>query len=123
SGPTPGMDVVTALDDCGNAGTVTVDVRAAFAVAPARATIKPGTSFQVRTDGSLGAVKFTAQALPSMGTISATGLYTAGAREGLDLIEVQDTATGEQAVLQYRVSNTASFHASPGKLALPAGAA
>lgn len=122
SGPTPAIDTVTASDDCGSSATVTIDVRAAFGVAPARATVKPGTSWQVATSGLLGAARFTAPALPSGGSITAAGRYTAGPLEGLDLIEVQDTGSGEQAVLQYRVSATAAFRAAPAKLALPAGA-
>ncbi|MBK7859177.1 MAG: FG-GAP repeat protein [Archangiaceae bacterium] len=122
SGPTPGTDTLTASDDCGNSATTTVEVRAAFSVAPARATVKPGTSFQVATSGLLGTARFTAQTLPSGGSISANGRYTAGTTEALDLIEVQDDATGEQAVLQYRVSTAAKFRAAPPRLALPAGA-
>lgn len=122
AGPTPAMDTLTAADDCGNSATTTVDVRAAFGVAPARATVRPGTTFTVSTTGFLGAPRFTAQALPSGGSITMDGRYTAGANEGLDLIEVRDTGTGDQAVLQYRVSTSATFRAAPAKLALPAGA-
>ncbi len=68
------------------------------------------------------AAAFTAMAMASGGTISATGAYVAGALEGLDLIEVRDSTTGEEALLQYRVSLSAAFRAVPAKLALPAGA-
>lgn len=122
TGPTPGKDTVTASDDCGGSASVDITVIAAFAVAPARATVKPGTAFQVRVSGTLGMPVFTSTALGSGGTISAAGAYVAGAAEGLDLITVRDSLTGEEALLQYKVSATASFRAVPAKLALPAGA-
>jgi len=122
SGPTPAMDHVTAADDCGNSAATTVDVRAAFAVSPTRATVRPGTTFTVVTSGLLGTARFTPQTMPSGGSMMMDGRYTAGPSEGLDLIEVEDTGTGEQAVLQFRVSNTATFRAAPARLALPAGA-
>ncbi len=121
TGPTPGKDVVTASDDCGNSGMVEIEVIAAFDVAPARASVKPTTRFQVKVSGTVGAPTFTAMTMGSGGTISATGLYTAGATAGLDLIEVRDSVTGEEALLQYAVSTTASFRALPAKIALPAG--
>ena len=122
TGPTPGKDTVTASDDCGNSSSVDVAVIAAFSVAPARATVKPGTPLQVQVSGTVGMPVFTARAMASGGTISATGSYKAGATDGLDLIEVRDSMTGEEALLQYRVSTAATFRAQPAKLALPAGA-
>lgn len=122
SGPTPATDTVTATDDCGNAGTVAIEVRAAFEVQPTHVTVKPMTRFTVKTSGLLGRAVFTSQALPSGGSISAAGEYVAGNIEGLDLIVVQDDGSGEQALLQYRVSSAAKFRAVPAKLALPAGA-
>ncbi len=122
AGPTPAMDTLTVADDCGGSATVTVDVRAAFGVSPSRATVKPGTSFTVTTTGLLGTARFTPQTMPSHGTITMDGRYTAGPDQGLDLIEVEDLGSGEQAVLQFRVSTTAAFRAMPSRLALPAGA-
>ena len=122
TGPTPGKDKVTVSDDCGNSAGVEVEIIAAFFVAPARATIKPGTSFAVQVLGTLGPARFLSLGLGSAGSISDAGLYTAGALEGLDLIEVKDTVSGEEALLQYQVSTAAAFRGSPAKLALPAGA-
>lgn len=102
AGPTPGTDVLTAADDCGNAATVSVVVGLAFSVQPARATVRPGTRFTLEVMGLEGTALFQAQALPSGGSISAAGEYLAGAAQGLDLIIVRDSATGDQALVQYR---------------------
>ncbi len=122
TGPTPGKDKVTASDDCGNSATVELEVIASFDVIPTRATVKPGTTFQVQVTGTVGMPAFTSRMMASGGTLSATGSYVAGTTEGVDLIEVRDSATGEEALLQYRVSTLALFRAVPAKLALPAGA-
>lgn len=122
AGPTPGTDVLTASDDCGNAATVSVVVDLSFSVQPASATVRPGTRFTVEVQGLKGTAQFEAQTLGSGGSISAAGEYVAGSAEGLDLVIVRDSVTGDQALLQYRVSNAASFRATPAKLALPGGA-
>jgi hypothetical protein len=122
AGPTPGTDELTASDDCGNAATVSVVVALPFSVQPASATVKPGTRFTVEVRGLEGQAQFEAQALGSGGSISAAGAYVAGPAEGLDLIVVRDSATGDQALLVYRVSSAATFRATPARLALPGGA-
>ncbi len=122
TGPTPGKDTVTASDDCGNSSAVDVEVIAAFFVAPARATVKPGTSFTVTVAGTLGTPTFIPMGMASGGTISAAGVYTAGSAQGVDLVQVKDSLTADEALLQYKVSNTAAFRAVPAKLALPSGA-
>lgn len=122
AGPTPASDRVTASDDCGQSATLELPVSAAFLVAPARATIKPGTAIQLRVSGTLGGVEYRVQTIESLGSISAGGLYTAGTREGLDLIVVRDQGSGEEALLQFRVSSAAQFRGSPALLGLPTGA-
>ncbi|MBX7114166.1 MAG: FG-GAP-like repeat-containing protein [Myxococcaceae bacterium] len=122
AGPTPATDTLTVIDDCGNEATTTVEVRGAFYVAPSRATVKPATAFTITVSGALGTARFTAQALGSGGSLSATGNYVAGATNGLDLITVEDTGTGEQVLLQYAVSASAQLRAVPPKLGIPAGA-
>jgi hypothetical protein len=122
AGMTPAMDTLSVIDDCHNTADAKLDVRAAFSVVPSKATVKPGTSFTVQVAGLIGTAVFMGDSLPSGGTIGMDGHYTAGASEGLDLIEVQDSVTGDQAVLQFTVSKTAAMHAAPARLALPAGA-
>jgi hypothetical protein len=121
AGPTPGTDVLTAADDCGNAANAAVVVRLSFDARPARATVRPGTRFTVEVSGLKGTALFEGQSLPSGGSISATGEYLAGPTAGLDVIVVRDSATGDQAVLEYEVSEAAAFRATPAKLALPTG--
>ena len=123
AGPTPGVDVVAAVDDCGNSSSVDLDVHAAFDVKSARATIKPATRFSIRVQGTLGAPTFTTSgSLPSGGTMSAAGEYTAGPSAATDLITVQDSKTGDQALLQFTVSPSAEFRPVSPRLALPTGA-
>ncbi len=123
AGLTPGLDAVTVSDDCANTTTVQLPVLAAFDVQPARATIKPGTRFTISVKGTVGTVTFTVGgSLPSGGTISSSGDYVAGPTTATDLITVQDSVTGDQALLQYKVSPTAQFHPASAKLALPTGA-
>lgn len=119
AGPTPATDTLQVADDCGNSNSVSIDVRAAFSVAPARATVRPGTAFTIAVTGLTGTATFTAMQLQSGGTVSVAGAYVAGTVEGLDLISISDSATGEQALLQYRVSRAARFRASPSRLAVP----
>jgi hypothetical protein len=123
AGPTPGADVITASDECGGLASVTVSVQAAFSATPARATVRPGTRFEVAVTGASGAVTFTAQGalLASGGSIGPTGAYLAGSSPGVDLIVVRDTGTGEQVLLQYQVDATARLRGAPARLALPSG--
>ncbi|MET0286326.1 MAG: FG-GAP-like repeat-containing protein [Polyangiales bacterium] len=122
AGPTPGSDTVLVRDDCGNQASVTVEVRASFAVAPARATIKPGTRFKVRADGMLGLPVFRMQTAGSGGDIDDGGNYSAGPREGLDLIAVRDDASNEEVLLQYDVRSDAMLRGSPARVGVPSGA-
>ena len=122
AGPTPMNDRITVADDCGNSVEVNVDIISPFLVEPARAAVRPGTSFAIRTQGLIGSAQFSADALGSSGSISPSGTYTAGANAGLDLIRVKDSGTGEEVLLQFTVSTTALFRAVPAKLAVPAGA-
>ncbi|MCA3016152.1 MAG: VCBS repeat-containing protein [Myxococcaceae bacterium] len=123
AGPTPGTDVVVATDTCARTGALRLAVTAAFDVQPVRATLQPGTRFTIRVAGAAGAVTFRPPggALASGGAVSATGEYRAGTAEGLDLIVVEDPSTGEQALLQYRVSTRARFRLRPSRLAVPTG--
>ena len=64
-----GTDSITASDDCGNFAQVAVEVKAAFEVAPSRATVAPRASFRIRVTGTQGAPLFSAQggSLPPTG--------------------------------------------------------
>lgn len=123
AGTSAGIDVVRVKDECENAVDLSIEVQPAFAVRPARATVRPATAFTIQVSGATGPVAFapSSSRLASGGSISAEGAYVAGAMEGLDLIVARDTVSGDQALLQYRVSATARFRARPSKLAVPSG--
>ncbi len=124
AGPTPGTDTVVVEDiQCPGDARATVEVVAAFDVAPSRAMVRPGTTFQVATQGMLGGAEFTLVSSPAGSTLSATGEYQAGSGQGLDLVRVRDMQTGDEAVLQYEVSTQAGLKGNPALLAVPSGSA
>jgi hypothetical protein len=122
AGATPGTDVVIVRDDCGMQASVSIAVSASFTVAPAHATLKPGTSFKLRSQGMLGLPVFRMQSAASGGNVDDTGVYTAGAGEGLDLVAVRDDGSGEEVLLQFEVRADALFRGAPARLGLPSGA-
>lgn len=118
-----GTDTITASDDCGNFATISVEVTAAFEVQPERAAVAPNTSFTIRVMGARGTPTFTAQggSLLSGGSITAAGVYTAGAGQGTDVVLVRDSQTGDQAAVVITVSPSANFRPASARLALPTG--
>ncbi|MBL8923508.1 MAG: VCBS repeat-containing protein [Myxococcaceae bacterium] len=123
AGPAAGTDRVRATDDCGRSAELDIRVQPLFDVQPLRATIRPGTTFTISVVGNSGTVEFapSASRLASGGTITAAGVYTAGMTPGLDLIVARDRVSGDQVLLQYRVTPTARFRARPSKMAVPTG--
>jgi len=123
AGAMPGRDVVRVTDDCDTSTDLAIEVKPAFDVQPLRATVRPGARFTIRTAGTSGSVSHgPAQTrLASGGSVSASGEYVAGPTEGLDLIVVRDTVSGDQALLQYRVLANARFRIRPSKMAVVAG--
>ncbi|ATB35937.1 hypothetical protein CYFUS_001351 [Cystobacter fuscus] len=122
AGPTPGTDTVVVEDmRCPGDARLQLSVVAAFGVAPTRATLKPGTSFQVEVTGLLGSAVFSLDAGPTGSTVSPTGVYTAGQGEGVDLVRVRDARSGDVAQLQFQVRKDAMLRGSPAFLGLPAG--
>ncbi|MBN1207293.1 MAG: VCBS repeat-containing protein [Myxococcaceae bacterium] len=122
AGPTPATDTLVVEDlQCPGSAQATVEVVAAFDVAPARAMVRPGTSFQVATAGLLGSAEFTLVSSTAGSTLSSSGVYTAGTGQGLDLLRVRDLRTGDEAQLEYEVSASARLRGEPTAVALPAG--
>ena len=122
AGLTPATDLLVVEDiKCSGSAQATVQVIASFDVAPARAMVRPGTSFQVFTAGLLGNADFSLVSSAAGSTLSPTGMYTAGAGAGVDLLRVRDGQTGDEALLQYEVSASARLRGDPVVLALPAG--
>ncbi|MHA7628087.1 VCBS repeat-containing protein [Corallococcus sp. M7] len=122
AGATPGEDTLTVVDEqCGGATSVKVKVIAGFGVAPARAMLRPGTSFQIRIEGLVGTAAFTLSTNGSGATLTDTGLYTAGQVEAQDVITVRDTKSGDTVALQYTVSKAAKLVGDPLYLGVPSG--
>ncbi|MCE9672321.1 VCBS repeat-containing protein [Myxococcus stipitatus] len=123
AGATPAIDSVLVEDArCeGSSARVSVEVVAPFDISPAKAEVRPGISFQVATAGLIGTPTYSLSQNQSGATLSPEGRYTAGATEGLDLVTVRDSQSGEEAVLQYQVSKSARLAGSPAYLAVPAG--
>ncbi|MBN9688251.1 MULTISPECIES: VCBS repeat-containing protein [unclassified Corallococcus] len=122
AGATPGEDTLTVVDEqCGGATSVKVKVIAGFGVAPARAMLRPGTSFQIRIEGLVGTAAFTLTTNGSGATLTDAGLYTAGQVEAQDVITVRDTKSGDTVALQYTVSKAAKLVGDPLYLGVPSG--
>ncbi len=122
AGPTPSTDSVVVEDvRCPGEARARVAVVAAFGVAPVRATVRPGTSFQVELTGLLGDPVFLLEGSSAGSTVTSSGQYTAGAGEGLDLVRVRDGRTGDEALLRFEVRADAGLRGAPSLLALPAG--
>ncbi|MFE8605606.1 FG-GAP-like repeat-containing protein [Archangium violaceum] len=122
AGSTPSRDTLVVEDlRCPGDASTQVEVVAAFGVAPARATLKPGTSFQVQVTGQMGEPVFSLDRSDVNSTVTPSGLYTAGSGTGVDLVRVRDSRTGDEAVLQFEIRADAVLRGSPALLAVPAG--
>ncbi len=123
AGMKPATDTLFAEDAVcgGDKAMATVEVLGAFQVAPLKGTVKPRTAFKIETQGTLGPATFILAQNGSGGSLTAAGSYVAGAKDGVDLITVRDTATGDDLLVELRVATDARFRASPDRLALPAG--
>ncbi|MFL5353856.1 FG-GAP-like repeat-containing protein [Archangium sp.] len=122
AGPTPSTDTLVVEDvRCPGDARARVSVVAAFDVAPGRATLKQGTSFQVAVSGLLGSPVFTLVSTNAGSTLTPSGVYTAGAGQGLDLVSVRDNLTGDEALLQFEVRSDAVLRGDPELLAVPSG--
>ncbi|MBZ4415285.1 VCBS repeat-containing protein [Myxococcus sp. RHSTA-1-4] len=123
AGRTPATDTLVVEDaKCPGDARATVTVVAAFDVAPARAELPPGTSFQIAVDGLLGSPTYTLTRGDSGATLTPEGVYTAGSRDGVDLVTVRDSLTGDEALLEYQVRAGTRLAGDPAFLAVPSGA-
>ncbi len=121
AGPTPGTDTVV-LEDvrCPGDARTTVRVVTSFQVAPTRAVLRPGASFQVDVAGLLGSAVFELNSRLGS-TLTPEGRFTAGTTPGLDLVRVRDSVTGDEALLEFEVRAGAKLSGDPAWLALPSG--
>lgn len=122
AGLTPSTDTLVVEDvRCPGDARAQVAVVAAFDVAPGRASVKQGTSFQVAVSGLLGEPVFTLVSTNAGSTLSPSGVYTAGMGQGLDLVSVRDGRSGDEALLQFEVRSDAVLRGDPELLAVPSG--
>ncbi|RKH65011.1 VCBS repeat-containing protein [Corallococcus llansteffanensis] len=121
-GATPADDTLVVVDEqCGGSATTRVKVLAGFGVYPAKAMLRPGTTFQILIEGLVGTPSFTLTTNGSGGTLTEGGVYTAGTKEALDVLTVRDAKSGDTAVLQYTVSAAAKLVGDPRYLGVPSG--
>jgi hypothetical protein len=123
AGSTPATDTLVVQDArCPGDARAQVNVVTGFDVAPSRAMVRPGTTFQVQVSGQLGSPVFTLERnATGSSSLSASGVYKAGTGQGLDLVRVRDGRTGEEAVLQFEVRADAQFRGDPELMAVPSG--
>ncbi len=122
AGPSAATDTLFVEDQvCLTRSERALEVLPAFDAAPSRAVLPPARTLQIVTAGLLGTARFSFTDNRSGGTLSATGLYTAGPTPATDLIDVVDEGSGDQAQLRFVVRAGATFRAQPNALAAPAG--
>jgi hypothetical protein len=84
-------DVVSVQDSLGGTKTVQVQVGPALSASPLTTNLASGAQATVTASGGKGPYTFAMQAAPSGGSVTAAGLYTAGALGGVtDVVRVTD---------------------------------
>lgn len=120
AGATTGVDTLRVEDTlCGEMVDVELTVVPLFDVSPREATVRPATSFALSVVGAIGETRVTLLANGSGATLDGR-TYTAGAGEGVDVIEVVDATTAESATLTFTVDAAAQLTVAPTRVALPA---
>ena len=82
-------DVALVTDSHGNTRSATIAVDAKLAISPATKTVLAGSQVQFSATGGLAPYSYS---VSGGGGIDSTGLYTAGASAGTDLITVSDSS-------------------------------
>ncbi len=112
---------VTAAECEGEAFAV-INVPHVLVVQPATAQVPPGTTFTFSLSQGSGQFDFAMASTQSGATVTLAGVYTAGPREGADVVRVTDHVTGSTRDAIITVDIDAVFVAQPPHLALPVGA-
>ena len=119
-------DVVRVTDSLGNTATRTITVGPQVKATPGFAGLPPRATLAFSASGGSGSYTWAFVTNGSGGTlVAATGLYTAGPTDAVDLLRVTDTlgnsATAEVTVtLDLRISGTGSSTAPRGQLTFTA---
>jgi len=92
AGPTPNVvDRVQVTDSESNVGTANVTVTANVTITPPEITLAPGDVQQFKASGGSPPYSWSLVANGSGGTISSSGLYTAGSSVGSDTVRLADS--------------------------------
>ena len=85
-------DLVSVTDGSGNVGYVTVNVGPGLSIAPSKPHVPPSTSQTLSVSGGSGTgYTWSLTTNASGGSVSAAGVYTAGATAGTDAVKVVDS--------------------------------
>lgn len=100
AGPTQAVDTVKVVDQLGNQATLDIAVGAAIAITPAAPSSAPRDVLDFTAAGGGGEpYTWTPVAMPSGGSITTDGHYTAGTTGGVtDRVKVTDSLDNEQTV-------------------------
>ena len=94
-GPGIGTDTLSVTDvGCMGAASVQVKVVEPIIIAPALASVLPGTSFTFQVTGGSPLAVFELTSSGSGASVTAGGVYTAGSEQGVDIVTATDTWTG-----------------------------
>lgn len=97
--------------------SVTIDVE--MTVLPRTVELGPAMGFQIDVSDGSGSFGYSLTSNASGGTISPTGVYTAGPEAGADVIEVLDLETEQLETIIITVSQDAQLVAVPATVVLP----
>lgn len=116
------LDTVQLTDvGCQGSASAQVEVLSPLAVLPAEAELPPGGKLALQVAKGSGKYAYSLKTNQSGGAITAAGVYTAGAKAGLDTLQVLDTGTGETQQIPVTVIVGSALAAVPPRLAIPVG--
>ena len=123
SGETTGVtDIVRVRDTaCVGTSSTTVVVVEPLIVLPAGAEVPPLIEFEVQVARGSGSYAFAMQRSPSGASVSATGLYAAGAGVGEDIVRVTDSLSGETVDVKVNVVAGSEVGSIPAEVHVPVG--
>ena len=123
AGDKVGVTDVVQLTDTGCLGSVTAQVKVLtpLAVLPLQAELPPGGKLALQVAQGSGKYTYSIKINQSGGSISTAGLYTAGAKPGVDTLQILDTGTGETQWVAVTVEVGSLLAAVPPRLAIPVG--
>ncbi len=123
AGTTMGEDVVVLRDArCMGEARATVTTTDVFAISPSMLEVPPGVRVTFTTSGGTGGATFALARSESGATLSAAGVYVAGATEGEDLVRATDDETGAASDAVVRVRAGAALRVVHELVAIPEGA-